>query len=141
MQLQLEDMLVGVREDRIHILADYLPDGRPVDGEPPESPPRSQVRSVDLLSLTFVAESVGFGKNVALDKHVKPRGFRLLRRIPRLSDWVADAVVEHFGDLKHLNAAPVDELAAVPGVGFQRAREIKDGLNRIHETTLLERRG
>ena len=29
-QLQLEDMLVGVREERSDILADYLPDGRPI---------------------------------------------------------------------------------------------------------------
>ena len=72
---------------------------------------------------------------------MRPRGFRLLHKVPRLSDWVIDAVVSHFGDLSHLMEAPVDELAAVPGVGFPRAREIKDGLNRIYETTLLERRG
>jgi diadenylate cyclase len=132
---------VGVREDRADILADYLPDAHPITGESPEAPPVSQVRSVDLLSLTFVAESLGFGKDVALDRHARSRGFRMLRRIPRLSDWVADAVVSHFGDLSHLIESPVDELAAVPGVGFPRARDIKDGLNRIHETTLLERRG
>jgi diadenylate cyclase len=140
-ELQLEDMLVGVREDRADILADYLPDSHPITGECAEAPPISQVRSVDLLSLTYVAESLGFGKDMPLDKHVRPRGFRLLRRIPRLYDWVADAVVSHFGDLNHLIESPLDELAAVPGVGFPRAREIKDGLNRIYETTLLERRG
>ena len=140
-QLQLEDMLVGVREDRADILADYLPDTHPVSGDSSVAPPIGQVRSVDLLSLTFVAESLGFGKDIALDKHVRPRGFRLLRRIPRLNDWVTDAVVSHFGDLNHLIESPLDELAAVPGVGFPRAREIKDGLNRIYETTLLERRG
>ena len=54
--------------------------------------------------------------------------------IPRLSDWVIDAVVAHFGGLNHLIEAPLDELAAVPGVGFPRAREIKDGLSRIYES-------
>ena len=55
-QLQLEDMLVGVREDRNDILADYLPDGRPVPRRVrPRRLPISQVRSVDLLSLTYVA--------------------------------------------------------------------------------------
>ncbi len=43
--------------------------------------------------------------------------------------------------LNHLIEAPLDELAAVPGVGFPRAREIKDGLSRIYDSTLLERRG
>ena len=85
--------------------------------------------------------ALGFGTDLVLDKQVRPRGFRLLHKIPRLSDWVIDAVVSHFGDLNHLIESPLDELAAVPGVGFPRAREIKDGLNRIYETTLLERRG
>ena len=69
------------------------------------------------------------------------RGTRLLQRIPRLSEWVIDAVVDHFGNLNHLIEAPLDELAAVPGVGFPRARDIKDGLSRIYDSTLLERRG
>ena len=85
--------------------------------------------------------ALGFGTDVALDNNVRPRGFRLLRKIPRLSERVIDAVVSHFGDLSTWIESPVDELAAVPGVGFPRAREIKDGLNRIYETTLLERRG
>jgi diadenylate cyclase len=139
-QLQLEDMLVGVREDRMHILADYLPDATPARIESAGAP-LGPVPSDELLSLNYVAEALGFGKDAALDKHVRPRGFRLLHKVPRLSEVVIDAVVSHFGDLNHLIEAPIDELAAVPGVGFQRAREIKDGLNRIYETTLLERRG
>lgn len=139
-QLQLEDMLIGVREDRNAILADYLPDAAPAridQGAAPLGP----VPSDDLLSLSYVAEALGFGPDAALDRHMRPRGFRLLHKIPRLSPWVIDAVVAHFGDLSHLIESPVDELAAVPGVGFPRAREIKDGLNRIYETSLLERRG
>lgn len=140
-QLQLEDMLVGVREERNAILADYLPDGRPIPVDTTETLPISQVRSVDLLSLTYVAETLGFGEGVVLDTQCRPRGSRLLGMIPRLSDWVIDAVVGHFGTLNHLIEAPLDELAAVPGVGFPRAREIKDGLSRIYDSTLLERRG
>ena len=140
-QLQLEDMLVGVREDRMAILADYLPDATPARIESSGVAPLGPVLSDDLLSLSYVAEALGFGTDVALDTHVRPRGFRLLHKVPRLSEWVVDSVVSHFGTLDHLIASPLDELAAVPGVGFPRAREIKDGLNRIHESTLLERRG
>jgi diadenylate cyclase len=139
-QLQLEDMLVGVREDRTAILADYLPDATPARIESAGAP-LGPVPSDDLLSLNYVGSALGFGTDLALDKHVRPRGFRLLHKIPRLSEWVIDAVVSHFGDLNNLIEAPLDELAAVPGVGFPRAREIKDGLNRIYEQTLLERRG
>ncbi len=139
-ELQLEDMLVNVREDRAAILADYLPDPTPARIESARGP-LGPVPSDELLSLSYVGAALGFGPDAALDKHVRPRGFRLLHKIPRLSDGVIDAVVSHFGDLNHLMEAPVDELAAVPGVGFPRAKEIKDGLNRIYETTLLERRG
>ncbi len=140
-QLQLEDMLIGVREDRMHILADYLPESVPAHIESEGATPFGPVVSDDLLSLNSVAAALGFGADVAPDKHVRPRGFRLLHKIPRLTDWAIDAVVSHFGDLNRLVESPLDELAAVPGVGFPRAREIKDGLNRIYETTLLERRG
>jgi diadenylate cyclase len=139
-QLQLEDMLVGVREDRMAVLADYLPDATPARIES-AGQPLGPVPSDELLSLNYVGAALGFGTDLVLDKQVRPRGFRLLHKIPRLSDWVIDAVVSHFGDLNHLVESPLDELAAVPGVGFPRAREIKDGLNRIYETTLLERRG
>jgi diadenylate cyclase len=139
-ELQLEDMLVGVREDRVEILADYLPDATPARIESAGAP-LGPLPSADLLSLSYVGAALGFGGDLALDKHVRPRGFRLLHKIPRLNDWIIDAVVSHFGDLNHLIEAPLDELAAIPGVGFPWAREIKDGLNRIYETTLLERRG
>ena len=139
-QLQLEDMLVNVREDRTAILADYLPDATPARIESAGAP-LGPVPSDDLLSLSYVGAALGFGPDAALDEHVRPRGFRLLHKVPRLSAGVVDAVVSHFGDLNHLIEAPLDELAAVPGVGFQHAREIKDGLNRIQEQTLLERRG
>jgi diadenylate cyclase len=139
-QLQLEDMLIGVREDRHAVLSDYLPETAAArfsaDGPAPLG-----IQSDDLLSLTYVASALGFASDLALDMHVRPRGFRLLRKVPRIAESTIDAVVAHFGDVSHLIEAPLDELAAVPGVGFPRAREIKDGLNRIYETTLLERRG
>ena len=93
-QLQLEDMLVGVREDR--------------DGHPGRLPARCHSRPdrvrarpaarAGALGRPAVAQlrrprSLGFGADIALDKHVRPRGFRLLRKIPRLSEWVIDAVV------------------------------------------------
>ncbi len=138
-ELQLEDMLVGVREERVQILADYLPDATPARIESAATP-LGPVPSDDLLSLTYVGAALGFGADLELDRHIRPRGFRLLHKIPRLSEGVVDSVVSHFGDLNHLIEAPVDELAAVAGVGFPRAREIKEGLDRIYEASLLDRR-
>ncbi len=140
-QLQLEEMMVNVREDRAAMLADYLPDAHAphIDAARAALGP---VPSDDLLSLSYVGTALGFGPDAeALDKHVRPRGFRVLQKVPRLDARIIDAVVSHFGDLGRIMEAPVDELAAVSGMGPQRALAIKDGLNRIYESALLERRG
>ena len=48
-------------------------------------------------------------------------------------------VMDHFGDLQAVLSAPMDELAAVDRVGSSRARDIKDGLERLRDLDLLER--
>ena len=70
---------------------------------------------------------------------VQPRGFRLLHKIPRLPETVADHVVERFGNLQKIMRASETDLVQVEGVGDARARAIKDGLARLAETSILER--
>jgi diadenylate cyclase len=140
-ELQLEEMLVDVREERAAVLADYLPDASP-DKLQAAKEALAAVPSDDLLSLSNVGAAIGFGPDTeSLDKHMHPRGYRMLSKIPRLGDRVVEAVISHFGDLKGLIDAPLDEVAAVDGVGILRARDIKEGLIRIHELSLMERRG
>ena len=84
-QLQLEEMMVNVREDRAAMLADYLPDAHAPPHRRRRGPLLGPVPSDDLLSLSYVGTALGFGPDAeALDKHVRPRGFRLLHKIPRL---------------------------------------------------------
>jgi diadenylate cyclase len=140
-ELQLEEMLVNVREERTAVLQDYLPEVSPATLQSARAA-LGAVSPDDLLSLAHVGAAIGFGPDAEpLDKHLRPRGYRLLGKIPRLSDRVVEAVVSQFGDLSGLVEATVDEIAAVDGVGIVRARDIKEGLARIHELSLLERRG
>jgi diadenylate cyclase len=140
-ELQLEEMLVNVREERAAVLEDYLPDIGP-DKLQAAKTGLAAVPSDDLLSLSNVGAAVGFGPDAEpLDKHMRPRGYRMLGKIPRISDQIVGAVVSRFGDLKAVVDAPLEDLAAVDGVGILRARDIKEGLIRIHELSLLERRG
>jgi diadenylate cyclase len=140
-QLQLEELMVDVREDRRAVLADYLPDATP----PRLKAARAALGALpsdDLLSLGRIAEMLGYPADVnALEKHVHPRGYRMLRKIPRLGEPAIDAVVAHFRDLQATLDATVEELAAVDGVGLSRARDIKEGLVRLRELNLLERYG
>src|SRR5207244_3017276 len=94
-------------------------------------------RIADELARTILelgsAGRVGSHAQPPLTVRVRPRGYRLLGRVPRLSDGVIDHVVDHFGSLSQVLDASVSELTAVEGVGEVRARAIRDGLGRVVE--------
>jgi diadenylate cyclase len=74
-----------------------------------------------------------------LDSPLQPRGYRLLGKIPRLPETIAEKVVERFGQLPKIMRASISDLVEVEGVGEARARAIKDGLSRVAETSILDR--
>jgi DNA integrity scanning protein DisA with diadenylate cyclase activity len=54
-------------------------------------------------------------------------------------DETVDRLIEHFGSLQKLLAASIDDLQAVEGVGESRARNVREGLSRLAESSILER--
>ena len=74
-----------------------------------------------------------------LDLPVEARGYRLLHRLPRVSETIIERIVEHFVTLPHLMQASLAELEKVGGVGEAKARSVKDGLARMVEASILER--
>jgi diadenylate cyclase len=92
-----------------------------------------------LLDLREVASLLHLPADVSLDAPIQPRGFRLLHKIPRIPDIVADHVVERFSNLQKIMRAGVSDLVEVEGVGEARGRAIKEGLSRLAETSILER--
>ncbi len=77
------------------------------------------------------------GRSIDLDASVTPRGFRLLSRVPRLPNIIVERIVGHFNDLPRIIRATIDELEEVEGVGYTRARSVKEALARITETSIL----
>ncbi len=73
------------------------------------------------------------------DAAARPRGYRLLGKVPRLPEAVIDRLVENFGGLQKLLSAGVDDLQAVEGVGETRARNVRESLSRLAESSILER--
>jgi diadenylate cyclase len=139
-ELQLEELLVNVRDERALVLADYLPEINPVRLESARAA-LGAVPSDELLSLSRIAEALGFEADTeSLEKPVHPRGFRMLRKIPRLTEDVIDKVVCCYGELRRIREAPLEELAAIEGLGPARAQEIKAGLARLAESIAMERR-
>jgi diadenylate cyclase len=123
------------------VLADYVPD-----------PTRERLDSArealialssdELISLDSIGMLLGFApsENV-LETHVRPRGLRMLQRIPRVSKEAIDSVLGRYDTLQAIIAAPVEELAALNGVGPERAHEIREGLLRLRDFGLMERGG
>jgi diadenylate cyclase len=78
------------------------------------------------------------GTGLEGDDPASPRGLRLLARVGRVTPTLAMAVVDRFGELARLQRATVDEIASVPGVDHDLAETIKDTLDRLTETSILD---
>jgi diadenylate cyclase len=136
--LQLEELIGGVEEDRRLVAKDYFqssPDFELVN----VMRQLGQLEDEDLLDLNEVASVLHLDPGVGIDGALQPRGFRLLRKIPRLPELVSDHVVGRFSNLQKIMRAGLADLTEVEGVGEVRARAIKEGLSRLAETSILER--
>ena len=136
LELQLQEVVSGVWGDQVLLLQDYLPD--PQDYE-------HTIEALDasddaaLVDLPALAASMGMPGDADLDIPLSPRGYRLLGRVPRLPETVVERLIEHFGSLQKLSAASIDDLQSVEGVGEARARNVRDALSRLAESSILDR--
>ena len=133
-ELQLEELTGGVEDDRRLVGTDYF-----VESDAPHARRRHQRSSPSSPTKTCstCASSpalLGLPPDMDLDSSVQPRGYRLLDKIPRLPETIADHVIERFGRLPKIMRASISDLVEVEGVGEARARAIKDGLARVAES-------
>jgi diadenylate cyclase len=136
--LQLEELMGGVEDDRRLVAKDYAAEG--TDSSLDELMHHlSLLTTEELLDLKEVASVLHLPPGFGLDAPLQPHGYRLLHKIPRLPEVVADKVVERFSNLQKIMRASVQDLDEVEGVGDVRARAIKEGLSRLAETSILDR--
>jgi diadenylate cyclase len=138
-ELQRGELLSGVQREQTLLLRDYL------SSVTVRNKGLAGLRALDtedLLDLEEVAISVGLGEGrqakSRLTAQLRPKGCRLLARIPRLSDAVIDEVADHFGSLQVLLKASASAFTQVEGIGDVRARTIKEGLARVVDGIALE---
>ena len=131
--MQLERLSSGVEEEAILSVRDYC--RQPSDENCHEVHDELKGASRELLTEGgWVARRLGFGPGLTvLDTPVSPRGYRLLRRIPRLPIGIIDNLVKKYGLLSRIIAATPDELDGVEGIGEARALAILQGLTRLRE--------
>lgn len=136
-KMQLEELIGGVAEDKVMVVRDYC-----VDVKKAETIAESlaELSSEELFDPVEICRFLGYEESDnVLEFPVHPRGYRLLRKIPRLPITVVSNLVEQFSDLQTVLQASIEELDRVEGVGEVRAKAIQEGLKRLKEYNLLER--
>ncbi len=132
-RMQADELLGSVDPEFTTLLRDYAPDDRPRRISAIKAS-LAALSSDALLDGFTVAEVLGLPTGAdALDVHVRPRGYRLLGRIPMLPGPVVNRLVERFGTLNEMLTATPDALDDVDGVGSRRAKAIIEGLRRMRE--------
>lgn len=139
-RLQLEEMLAGVEEERRQIMRDYLPPD-PSWGVADALSALSQLSTDRLLNLSRVASAMRLGDSPDLEGALRPYGYRLLSKIPRLPDHVVTAIVKRFGGLQQVLRASAEDLNGVEGIDVVGSHFVKEGLARLAETSILDRLG
>jgi diadenylate cyclase len=137
--MQLNELVGDVPPERDAVVRDY----HAVGGEERVQVALEQLQGIpytQLLDFERLAELLGYPRDVnPLDHTVSPRGFRVLRHIPRLPEAVVKQVVADMGDLESIVRASQRDLEAISGVGSVRARDIREGLRRLQEHNLVDR--
>ncbi|HEY1737560.1 MAG TPA: DNA integrity scanning diadenylate cyclase DisA [Acidimicrobiia bacterium] len=137
-QLQLEELTLGVDEDLRLVLRDYFV--RAPDRGTAEVLGRLDSLDDDsLLDVRALASVLHLPHDTDLDSSLTPKGYRVLARIPRLSEELAERIVARFDSLAKLMRAGIGDLVEIDGIGEVRARMVKDGLSRLAEASILER--
>ena len=101
---------------------------------------REQLRALPEESLERYSVGRLLGYSITpstMDVPVIPRGYRILRQIPRLPNLVVENIVIHFKNVSHIYSATSAELDEVDGVGGARAKAIREGIKRLREQTLF----
>ena len=134
--LQLDELTGGTGADLELVVRDYA--GTRNFAEVAEE--LASLDAMELLDLSEIAKALDLpGDDLALDGVVAAKGYRLLAKVPRISDPIRTRLVDHYGSLQRLLATTLDELAGIEGISEIRARSIRDGLSRLAESSILER--
>jgi diadenylate cyclase len=137
-ELQLDELMADVDDDRQAMLQDYL--GEDSGRTPAEALLElSSLTTDDLLDPRTVVRVLGLPEGSELDRSLTPRGYRQLAGVPRLPADVVSSIVDRFPSLHRIMRATVHELAEVPGVGEAHAVAVKEGLARLTESNILDR--
>ncbi|MEM9650719.1 MAG: DNA integrity scanning diadenylate cyclase DisA [Actinomycetota bacterium] len=137
-RLQLEELMVGVEDDRRLLIIDYQRDGSSLDAVGSMDALR-KLDDDELFDDEQLARTLHLiGPSGDLDEAREARGVRLLSKLPRMNETNVMQVVGHFGSLRKILRASAAELEAVDGIGPGRAKALKDGTVRLAGDSIID---
>ncbi|CAN5693430.1 DNA integrity scanning diadenylate cyclase DisA [soil metagenome] len=136
LRLQLDEIYGDIDDELEFVIADYVPAGRSAADTQFEMTKLSDDEVLDLRTATASLHRQGDPSD--LDQEVAPKGLRLLHRVHKLAPEAAIRIADHFGGLVRLQRATVADLMAVPGVDAHTASSIKDTMQRVTESAILD---
>ncbi len=130
-RMQSEELTANVDEYYTLVVRDYAKDPAPRKAVTIRNA-LGKLTPEQLVEPVSIAAALSLPSDVqSSEDHVRPRGFRVLRRIPLLPSAVVGRIVDRFGSIAGIMQASVAELDEVDGVGTRRAQAISDGLVRM----------
>jgi diadenylate cyclase len=137
--LQTEELSAGVSDTLTLVLRDYA--AFPPNGADPPALARLRSLSPDAtMDLPHVVATLGLpAPQDQLHAELAPRGYRLLHRLPQLSEVLVERLVVRFESLPAIMSASATELESVEGIGAATARAVREGLARLVESSIFER--
>ena len=138
--LQLEDLLKGIEDEKNEFLSDYYIKGEEDEDIEMLKGDLAKMDDTEIFDLTKIASLLGFGKTASkLDNTITPKGYRILGKFGKINSKDIDALIEKFGDLPKIQEASVDELVETKGISKFKANAIKKGIERLKFTIELDK--
>ncbi len=129
--MQVMESVRGLETERINILRDYVNTEKRDHKELLKD--INQLKLEDLLDLDLIANLLGYDGIDSLEFKVRPKGYRVLSKIPNIPSNVLENIISAFGSLKNITKASGKDLESVDGVGKVRASKILEGLDEMQE--------
>lgn len=138
-RLQLDELMAGVTDDRRLLVRDYFHEDATFHLEEAMDA-LSDLDDEAIFDEAILTKALHLSASVSdLDATLEPRGYRFLDRVPRMSDRVAEDLVARFGTLPRLLRATVPDFEELPSSNAFRPKALKDGIDRIAESSILDR--
>lgn len=138
-KMQLDELISGVESDFSSLILDYMSRRKEISDKTIREG-LFELSSEEILDLSKLAKLFGYSTTANfLEYTVTPRGYRLLRKVPRLPDAIVKNITGRLQSLPEIMEASIRELDEIEGIGEARAMAIHDGLRRLKEYNLMDR--